>query len=161
MLRRVQLFVILWTMQSMEFSRQEYWNGYPFPSPGDLPNPGMERRSPALQANSLPPEPQGKPKTTGVGSLPLLQGIFPTQELNRGLLHCRRILYQMNYEGSPLVKNSPAKMQETTRDLGSIPGLGRSPGGGHEQLAPIFLPGESHGWRSLEATVYRVAKSWT
>ena len=40
----VQLFVILWTIQSMEFSRQEYWSGYPFPSPGDLPNPGIESR---------------------------------------------------------------------------------------------------------------------
>ena len=46
----------------------------------------------SLQANSLPAEPQGKPKNTGVGSLSLLQRIFLTQELNRGLLHCRRIL---------------------------------------------------------------------
>ena len=44
----------------------------------------------------------GKPKKTGVGSLSLLQGIFPTQESNWGLLHCRRILYQMSYQGSPL-----------------------------------------------------------
>ena len=41
----------------------------PFPSPGDLPNPGIEPRSPALRADSLPAEPQGKPKNTGVGSL--------------------------------------------------------------------------------------------
>ena len=46
----------------MEFSRPEYWNGYPFPSPGDLPNPGIESRSPKLQADSSPAEPQGKPK---------------------------------------------------------------------------------------------------
>ena len=45
----------------MEFSRPEYWSGSPFPSPGDLPNPGNELRSPALQADSLPAEPQGKP----------------------------------------------------------------------------------------------------
>ena len=44
----------------MEFSRPEYWSGQPFPSPGDLPNPGIETRSPALQADSLPAEPQGK-----------------------------------------------------------------------------------------------------
>ena len=68
----------------MEFSRPEYWSGQPFPSPGDLPNPGIELRSPALQADSLPAEPQGKPKSIGVGSLSLLQGIFLTQELNRG-----------------------------------------------------------------------------
>ena len=46
---------------SMGFSRQEYWSGFPFPSPGDLLNPGMEPRSPALQAASLPSEPPGKP----------------------------------------------------------------------------------------------------
>ena len=45
---------------SMEFSRPEYWSWKPFPSPGDLPNPGIEPRSPALQADSLPAEPQGK-----------------------------------------------------------------------------------------------------
>ena len=56
---------------------------------------------PQLWADSLPAEPQGKPKNTGGGSLSLLQGIFPTQELNRGLLHCRRILYQLSYQGSP------------------------------------------------------------
>ena len=57
---------------------------------GDLPNPGIETRSPALQADSLPAEPPGKPKNTGVGSLSLLQQIFPTQESNQGLLHCRK-----------------------------------------------------------------------
>ena len=46
---------------SMEFSRQEYWSGLPFPSPGDLPNPGIELKSPKLQADSLPSEPPGKP----------------------------------------------------------------------------------------------------
>ena len=75
-----------------------------FPSPGDLPNPGIEPRSPALQADSLPAEPQGKPKNTGAGSLSLLQRIFLTQELNWGLLHCRWILYQLSYEGSPTDK---------------------------------------------------------
>ena len=57
-------------------------------------------RSPALQADSLPAEPPGKPKNTGVGSLSLLQWIFPTQELNQRLLHCRQILYQLSYQGS-------------------------------------------------------------
>ena len=46
----------------MEFSRQEYWSGLPFPSPGGLPNPGIEPRSPTSQADSLPAEPQGKPQ---------------------------------------------------------------------------------------------------
>ena len=75
----------LWTpetIQSMEFSRPEYLSGYPFPSPGYLPNPGTQPRSSTLQADSLPIEPQGKSKNTGVGRLSLLQGIFPNQELN-------------------------------------------------------------------------------
>ena len=50
------------TIQSMEFSRPEYWSGLPFPSPGDLPNPGIGPRSLALQVDSLPAEPQGNPK---------------------------------------------------------------------------------------------------
>ena len=55
---------------------------FPFPSQRDLPNPGIEPRSPTLQSDSLPAEPQWKPKHTGVGSLPLLQGIFSTQGSN-------------------------------------------------------------------------------
>ena len=47
---------------SMGFSRQEYWSGLPFPSPGHLPDPGIEPGSPALQAYALPSEPPGKPK---------------------------------------------------------------------------------------------------
>ena len=114
----------------MEFSRQEYWNELPFPSPGDLLDSGIEPQSSALQADSLPSKSPGKPllfsylechvcacilsgfscvqlfvtpgtiahqvslsmrlstgKTTGVGYLDLLQEIFPTQVLNKGLLH--------------------------------------------------------------------------
>ena len=48
----------------MGFSRQEYWSGLPFPSPGDLPDPGIEPRSPALQADALTSEPPGKPKSS-------------------------------------------------------------------------------------------------
>ena len=73
----------------------------PCPSQGDLPNPGIKPRSPTLQVDSSPAEPQQKPESTGVGRLPLLQQIFPTQELNRNLLYCRQILYQLSYQGSP------------------------------------------------------------
>ena len=52
--------------------------------------------SPTLQADSLPSGPPGKPKNTEVGSLSLLQRMFPTQESNQGLLHCRQILYQLS-----------------------------------------------------------------
>ena len=87
----------------MKFSRPEYWSGYPFPSPGDIPNPGIEPRSPVLQADPLPAEPPGKPKNAGVGGLSLLQGIFPTQEANQGLLQCRQILCQLSYQRSPFM----------------------------------------------------------
>ena len=124
---------------SMKFFRQESCSGLPFPSPEDLPDPGMEPGSPALQADSLPFELQGSPtqctecqsvevlvtqlcptlrphelwltrflcpwnspgKNTGVGSCFLLQGVFPNQGLNPGLLHCRWILYQLSHRGRP------------------------------------------------------------
>ena len=83
------------------FFRQEYWSELPCPPLGDCPNPGIKPRSPTLQIDSLPAEPPGKPKNTGVGCLSLLQGIFPIQELNQNLPHCRQILYQLSYQGSP------------------------------------------------------------
>ena len=71
---------------------------------GIFPNPGIEPKSPALQADSLLAEPQRKPKNTGVGCHALLQGIFPTQGSNPHLLHCssllhyRWILYQLSHQ---------------------------------------------------------------
>ena len=67
-------------------SKQEYWSGLPFPTPGDVHNPGIKPISPALQLDSWLSEPPEKPKYTGVGTLSLLQGIILTQKLNRGLL---------------------------------------------------------------------------
>ena len=91
-LSSVWLFVTLWTIQYMEFSRPEYWSGYLALSRGSSQSMDWEPRSPALQADSsldlsqkaekrlqadsLPAEPQGKTKNTVVGSLSLLQGIF-------------------------------------------------------------------------------------
>ena len=80
----------------MGFSRQEYWSGVPLPSPESL----------SVVSNSLPPQglysPWNSPgQNTGVGSFSLLQGIFPTQRSSWGLLHCRQILYQLSYQGSP------------------------------------------------------------
>ena len=65
LLSHVRLFATSWTVAyqaplSMEFLRQEYWSGVPFPSPGDLPNPGTEPGSSALQADALPSESPGK-----------------------------------------------------------------------------------------------------
>ena len=66
-LSHVKLFAVPWTVAcqaplSMEFSRQEYWNGLPFPFPGDLPDPGIEPASPALQVASLLLSLQGSPQ---------------------------------------------------------------------------------------------------
>ena len=77
------------------------WVAFPFAKGPS--QPGIEPRSPALQVDSLPAEPQGKPKNTEVSSLSLLQ---PTQGSSQprdqtSLLHCRQILYQLNYQGSP------------------------------------------------------------
>ena len=65
-------------------------------------HPGIKPRSHTLQADSLPSEQPGKQKNTGVGSLSLLRGNFPTQESHQGLLNCRWILYQLSYQGSPM-----------------------------------------------------------
>ena len=105
-------------MDGIVHARPEYWrtlsllpSPFPFPFPfsweGDLPNPRIEPRSPTLWEHSLPTKPQRKPKNTGVGSLSLLQRTFPTQESNQGLLHCRWILYQLSYQGSPPGGNQP------------------------------------------------------
>ena len=65
-LSRVRLFATLWTVahqapRSMGFSRQEYWSGLPFLPPRDIPNPGIEPWAPALESDTLPSEPPGKP----------------------------------------------------------------------------------------------------
>ena len=89
----VWLFATPWTVARQapsEFSREEYWSGLPFLSPGDLPNPGIEPSSPALQVDSLPSNPPGKPKNTRIGIVALLQEIFPNQESDQGLLFAGR-----------------------------------------------------------------------
>ena len=99
LLSHVHLFATPWPIQFMEFSRPD-----DFLSPGDLPNPGIKPRCPALQADSLPSEPPGKTKSIGVGSLPLVQWIFLSQELNQGLLHFTWIFYQLRSVGKMDVK---------------------------------------------------------
>ena len=111
----VQLFVTPWTVPpppqaplSMEFSRQEHWSGLSFPPLGDLPNPGIEPMSPTLQADYFPAEPQGKPKNNGVGTLSLLQRIFPTQDLNLGspALQADSLPTELSGKPCPLLKAS-------------------------------------------------------
>ena len=113
-LSRVQLFVTLWTvahqaLPSVGFSRQEYWSGLPFPSPGDLPNPGIEPWSPALQADALTAE------------LPYCNWSYGLIGPGDGTWASQVTL---------VVKNLPNNAEDK-RDSGSIPGVGRCPGGGH------------------------------
>ena len=70
---------------SMGFSRQEYWSGLPFLSPGDLPNPGIEPRSPALQADILPSKPPGKPSMRDECNCPVVWTFFSTATLGIGM----------------------------------------------------------------------------
>ena len=103
---------------SLGFSRQEYWSGLPFPSPGDLPDPGIELRSPTLQADALTSAP---PRAL----IPFVrfrpQGTITSQRL-RFLLPSH-----WGFGDGSAVKNSPAN----AGDAGSIPELGRSPGEGN------------------------------
>ena len=104
----------------------EIWSGKPFPSPGDLPNPGIEPQSPAWQEDSLLSTPPGKSTNTGVGSLSLLQPILRTQESNWGLLHGRWILYYYSYNNqiyiscllAQTVKNLLAMKETPVQSLG-------------------------------------------
>ena len=97
----------------MGFSREEYWGGLPCPPPGDLPNPGIKPRSPALQVDSLLSEQADFfiVWATREARESLLQGNFLTQELNQSLLHCRQILYQLSYEESLSLLGTSSQLQ--------------------------------------------------
>ena len=98
LLSHVRLSATPWTVHGILQARILEWVAFPFSRGSSQPK--IEPRSPTLQADSLPAEPPGKPKNTGLGNLSLLQRIFLTQESNRGILHCRRILCQLSYQGS-------------------------------------------------------------
>ena len=99
--------------------------------------PRGRTQSPALQVDSLLAEPQEKPRNTGVGSLFLLQGIFLTQESNQGLLNCRQILYQLSYQGSPLMERSLANTFTHDNLHTSTPPI-FSPPAGSRVIKPVF-----------------------
>ena len=129
----------------MEFSRSEYWSGQPFPSPGDLPSPGIKPRTPTFQVDSLPAEPRGKPKNTGVGSLSLLQQIFQKPGIKPGSPALQAYSLPAELPGKP---KGSSKRRVTWRRKW--------------QHSPLFLPGESHGKRSLVGySPWGVTKSWT
>ena len=84
-----------YTVHGILQARTLEWIAFPF-SRGSF-QPKDQTQVSHIAGGFLPAESQGKPKNTGVGSLSLLQWIFPTQELNQHLLHCRQILYQLSY----------------------------------------------------------------
>ena len=102
----IQRRVTPWTVAcqaplSVGFSRQGDWSGLPFPSAGDLPDPGIEPESPALQADSLPSESAHKPRNAGVDCHPLLQGIFPTLGTDLHLVRLQVDSLPASHLGSP------------------------------------------------------------
>jgi len=85
-------------------------------------------------------------QNTGVGSLSLLQGIFPTQGLNPGLTHCRQILYQLNHNGG---KGSACNSRDICKRHGFDPCVRKIIWRRKWLSIPVFSPGKSHGQRSL------------
>ena len=104
------------------------WVAFPFSRRSSQPRDQTHVSS--LQADSLPAEPQGKPKNTGVDSLSLLQRIFLTQGSNQGLLHGRQIVYQLSYQGSPccwcIYCNVTGKLSDSSSDKPQRHGIFRS-----------------------------------
>ena len=103
-LSRVRLFATPWTAAyqappSMGFSRQEYWSGLPFPSPGDLTDPGIEPRSPEFQADALTSEPPGKPQYNTYSNAQILYEM--SSSINRDIC-----LSSSNIETMPLQAGS-------------------------------------------------------
>ena len=93
-----------YTVHGILQARIQEWVAFPFSIGSSQPRGRSEVC--CITDGFLPAEPQEKTKNTGVGSLSLFQGIFPTQESNRGLLHCRQIPYQLSYLGSPFHQTS-------------------------------------------------------
>ena len=138
---------MLWTVVqqaplSMGFSRQESWSGLPFPSPGDLPNPGIEYGSPTLQADSLPWQNRRRQCNSWLRKFPWRRDRLPTP-------------VSLGFPGGSDGKESTCNEGE----LGSVPGLGRSPGGGHGnplQYSCLEIPMDRGAWWASD---HEVAKS--
>ena len=142
----------------MEFSRQEYWSGLPFPSPGDLPDPGIEPRSPALQADALPSEPPGTPLVlTGAMDLKLsaaaqtshaLNGhIFKTPAFPEKLsfkpsvgegpvVFCLLVCFKFSIHHAILLKSSVKKGTSADIENGPVDAVGEGEGGTDWKSSP-------------------------
>ena len=130
------LFATPWTIQCIEFSRQEYWSGRLFPSPGNLPTPGIEPRSPTLQADSLPAELPGKLR------------ISEWYRTVQRRYYCSKRLY-MNTSYNPECKFTLKQITPTTYV---------SPSHAFSAVT-IETQWESHGQRRLTG-VHTILKSW-
>ena len=131
----------------MRFSRQEYWSGLPCPPPGDLPNQEIELGSPALQADSSPSEPPGKPNTLAA---PQFSGVLTQWKLGEeDKRSCWIISYncfRSNKLPRWLCSKEPACQCRRCR---FNPWVRKIPRRREWQPTPVFLPGEFHGQRSL------------
>ena len=137
---------------SMKFLRQEYWSGLPCPSPGDLPDPGIEPMSPALAVRFFTTEPPGKLLLFLWFSLLRAQGaVLLIRETSSGLMTWLFYLVaedtQVGKDLGPWLRWERICLQ--CRRLGFNPWVRKIPCRREWQPAPVFLPGESHGQRSL------------
>ena len=113
-----------------------------------------------LQVDSLTIQPPGKPKNTGVGSLSLLQGIFPTQGSNQGLLHCRWILYQPSTQGSPALTNRTTETLSCCRQPSTLQPLRahRVLPAGRRQWPHLHIQTSQGQW--LQATPTKLSRTF-
>ena len=125
---------------SMGFSRQEYWSGLLFPSPGDLPNPGIKLGSPALQADSLLPELKG----LGYHSL--------IWEWHLGLLYCRMILYHLSHQESPYSKGNQPRIFIRNTDAKAETPILWAPAVKNQLIRQYLDPGKVWRQEEKEAT---------
>ena len=144
-------------IQFMEFSRPEYWRGYPFPSLGDLPNPGIKLRSSALQADSLPAEPWRNPPSQyseGIAPPDTLISDFQAPKLlcEEFLLFkpfcCLSVVFCYSFSDGAVVKNLPVNAGNIMR-CGFDIWVGKILCRRAWQPIPVLLPRKSHGQRSL------------
>ena len=171
----VWLFATPWTVAyqvppSMGFSRQEYWRGFPFPSPGDLPNPGIKPGFHALQADSLPSEPTGKSFRNVERICISSHWVSVYSSISKGLRlddcwcpfqppkYDRYCSFWANF-GDTYGFPGGSDGKESTCNVGNpglIPGLGRSAGEGKSYSLQY-----SGLENSMDCIVHRVAKSGT
>ena len=165
----VRLFAIPWTVAhqaplSMGFPKQEYWSGLPFPSPGDLHNPGIKLESPALAGRFFTTKPPGKPILTRRWSqrvvwlftvlekCPVLQNGFENLNGNRGQVKSQ---YALGFPGGQTVKHPPAVWETWVQSLGSKDPLEEGLAT-HSSVLSWRIPTDRRAW---QAAVHGVAES--